>query len=133
MRVTASDGALTSPAVTSAAVTVVNSAPTASVTLSPTNPGTNQILTATATRADADADTVTLTYVWKVNGVVKRTQQTAALTDTFDLSQAGNGDGGDIVTAEVTPNDGTDVGTSATASATVDGTPRIRPPPSPRP
>ncbi len=51
---------------------------------------------------------MTLTYVWKVNGTVKQTFTSAtALTDTFDLSVAGNGDRGDTVTVSVTPNDGT--------------------------
>lgn len=41
VRVTASDGSLQSPPVTSGAVTVANTAPTATVALSPTSPGTN--------------------------------------------------------------------------------------------
>ena len=52
-------------------------------------------------------DTVSLHYVWKVNGTTRQTTDTAALTDTFDLSAAGNGDAGDTVSVEVTPNDGT--------------------------
>ena len=94
---------------TSSAVTILNTVPSATVSLAPTSPGTNTTLTATATRTDADpADTVNLTYVWKVNGVVKKTTSaSSSLTDTFDLSQAGNGDVGDAITVEVTPNDGT--------------------------
>ncbi|MGH2594990.1 MAG: metallophosphoesterase, partial [Actinomycetota bacterium] len=120
VRVTASDGISSSAPVTSSAVTVQNSTPTATVSLSPTPPSTNQTLTATATRSDPDGDPITLTYVWKVNGaVVKTTAATASLTDTLDLSLAGNGDNGDVVSVELTPNDGTINGTLVSASTTV--------------
>ena len=82
------------------------------------------MLTATATRADADADTVLLSYVWKVNGTIRKTTPaTSSLTDTFNLSQTGNGDAGDAVTVEVTPNDGTADGAVASDSAVVDAAP----------
>ena len=68
VRATADDGQTTSPLL-SATVTIGNSAPTATVSLAPTTPFTNDTLTATATKADADGNAVTLTYVWKVNGV----------------------------------------------------------------
>src|SRR4029078_10036880 len=58
---TVSDGQASSAPVTSSPVTVANTAPTATVGLTPANPSTTATLTATATRADADADTVTLT------------------------------------------------------------------------
>src|SRR5206468_3335164 len=97
-------------------VTVANTAPTATVSLNDHSPKTNDTLTATATKADADGDTVTLTYVWKVNGLVKKTTSgSSSLTDTFDLSQPGNGDLGDTITVEVTPNDGTANGAAASA------------------
>src|SRR5207249_1368227 len=78
-------------------------------------------LTATATKADADGgDTVTLTYVWKVNSIIKKTTAgSSSLTDTFDLSVAGNGSKGDTIAVEVTPNDGTVGGTAVSATATV--------------
>ena len=119
VRVTVNDGAATSPAVTSSPVTIANSAPSATVGLAPASPDTNAIVTATATRSDADADAVSLHYVWKVNGTTRRTTDTTALTDTFDLSVAGNGDAGDTVSVEVTPNDGTVNGTLASAQVTV--------------
>ena len=105
VRATVNDGSLTSAPVTSSPQTVANSAPSATVGLAPANPATTATLTATATKADADAaDTVTLTYVWKVNGVTRKTTAgSASLTDTFDLSLAGNGDAGDVVSVEVTP------------------------------
>ena len=127
VRAIADDGQTTS-SLLSATVTIGNSAPTATVSLAPTSPFTNDTLTATATKADADANAVTLTYVWKVNGVtVKTTSASNALTDTLDLSQPGNGDPGQQVTVTVTPNDGTDAGApviSNTATvSTVNGTP----------
>src|SRR5262249_20139208 len=85
------------------------------------SPQTNDTLTATATSADQDSgDSVTLTYVWKVNGVtMKTTGPTTVKTDTFNLSQAGNGNVGDTVTVTVTPNDGKVDGTPVTDTATV--------------
>src|SRR2546425_7031701 len=97
----------------SAAAIIVNTAPTATVSLNTSSPKTNDTVTATATKADADGDAVTLTYVWKVNGVTKKTTAgTSSLTDTFDLSVAGNGNKGDTISAEVTRNDRTDAGRS---------------------
>ncbi len=120
VRVTASDGVNSSTPVTSSNVTVQNAAPSATVALSPAPPSTNQTVTATSTRTDADADGVTLTYVWKVNGVVvKTTGATASLTDSLDLSVAGNGDDGDAISVEVTPNDGTVSGTLVSAATVV--------------
>jgi hypothetical protein len=119
VEVTPFDGTA-SGAITTANATVANSAPTVSVALDSSAPLTNDTLTATATASDSDGDAVTLTYVWKVDGVVvKTTAATASLTDTLDLSIAGNGDRGQVVTVEVTPFDGTDSGSAATASATV--------------
>jgi hypothetical protein len=100
---------------------VVNTAPVATVGLAPSSPDSGGTLTATATRSDADGDAVSLHYVWKVNGTTKRTTDTTALTDTFDLSVAGNGDAGDIVSVDVTPSDGTASGTTVSAQVTVAG------------
>ncbi|MEN6451761.1 MAG: SdrD B-like domain-containing protein, partial [Thermoguttaceae bacterium] len=97
-----------------------NDAPQATVALNTAAPRSDESLQATATKSDADGDAVTLTFVWRVNGVVARTFTSAtALTDTFDLSVAGNGDPGDVVTVEVTPSDGFVTGTPATDTATV--------------
>jgi hypothetical protein len=94
--------------------------PIATVKLNTASPATNDALTATATKSDADGDPVTLTFVWKVNGVVKQTvTSSTSLTDTFDLSVAGNGNHGDTISVEVTPTDGTLTGDKATATATV--------------
>ena len=119
VRVTVSDASLTSTPLTSAPVTILNTAPSASVALDDHAPGTNATLTATATKTDLDGDTVALTYVWKVNGATRQTTTTTSLTDTFDLSQAGNGNNGQSVSVTVTPNDGTVDGAPVTDSATV--------------
>jgi hypothetical protein len=94
------------------------------LSLSPPLPGTNNTLTASATTFDADGDTVKLTYVWK-NGttVVKSTANTSSLTDTLDLSVAGNGNRGDTITVEVTPNDGKIDGSAASVSVIVVNSP----------
>ena len=94
-------------------------APTATVSLSNHAPLTNDTLTATATTSDPNGYSVSLTYVWTVNGTVKQTDTTAALTDTFNLSVAGNGNKGDVIVVSVTPNNGYLNGTTVTDSATV--------------
>src|SRR6185436_9165980 len=115
VEVTPNDGSIDGSLV-SASATVVNTAPAATVNLNTNSPKTNDTLTATATSADADNDAVTLSYVWKVNGTTRKTTTTTSLTDTFDLSQAGNGDKGDTITVEVTPNDGSVNGSLVSAS-----------------
>ena len=119
VRVIASDSSLASAPFTSAAVVITDSAPVATVALSPTSPTTQSVLTATVTASDADADTLTFTYVWKVNGVTKRTTTTTATTDTFDVGRPGAGNKGDVVTVELTASDGTLAGGTASASVTV--------------
>ncbi len=108
-------------------ITVNNDAPTAVVSLNPASPNTNSTLTATVTPNDNNNDPVTLTYVWKKNGtIIKTTANTSATTDTLDLSIPGNGDRGDQITVEVTPNDGTVDGAMVSASRTiVDSPPTI--------
>ncbi len=123
VEVTPNDGTADG-AVASTSLTVGNTAPQVdSLSLSPNPPGTNDTVTATVTASDAQNDPITFTYVWKVDGtVVKTTSATSSLTDTLDLSVAGNGDSGQVVSVEVTPNDGQVDGTLATTSATVANT-----------
>jgi hypothetical protein len=91
--------------------------PEATVSLNTSAPKTGDLLTATAAKSDADGDPVALTFRWKVNGVVKQTTSSAsALTDSFSLAGLL---GGDVVTIEVTPNDGSRDGIAATASVIV--------------
>ncbi len=119
VRVTVDDGDDVSAPVTSAPVTILNTAPTATVELDDDSPATNDTLTATVTGADADDDTVTFTYLWTVDGEEQQTTVTTATTDSFDLSVAGNGDDGQVVVVTVTPNDGTVNGSGAADTATV--------------
>ena len=120
VRATVNDGTVSSAPMTSAPVTIANTVPVATVVLSPNNPGTSANLTATATRTDPDGDAVTLTYVWKVNGTIRRTTTaTSALTDVLNLGIGGNGDPGDTVSVEVTPNDGFVGGATVSASQVV--------------
>ncbi|MBI4340271.1 MAG: hypothetical protein HY680_10040, partial [Chloroflexi bacterium] len=110
----------------SAQATVINTPPVATVGLDTSSPRTNDTLVATATTSDVDNDTVTLTYVWKRNGTVtKTTPATGSLVDTYDLSLPGNGDKGDVITAEATPNDGDEDGGMASARTTVVNTPPV--------
>jgi fibronectin type 3 domain-containing protein len=129
VEVTANDGNTDSGALASDTVTVINTAPAATVALDDHTPRTDALLTATATKRDADGDSVSLTFVWKTDGVIKRTLTSAtALSDTFDLSVAGNGDAGQTVSVEVTPSDG-ETGSPALDSVrvTVDTTPPAAP------
>jgi hypothetical protein len=120
VRATVSDGSLASAPATSSAVSVANTPPSATVALGPPSPGSAATVTATATKSDADSEPISLTFVWKVNGVTMRTfTSSSGLVDTFDLSLAGNGDPGDVVSVELTPNDGTVAGTTVAAQVTV--------------
>jgi len=117
VRVTASDRQLTSTATQS--VDVVNTVPTATVSLSPASPKTNDVLVATTNATDIDRDALSYTYTWSVNGAVKRTATTPSSTDRLDLKVKGNGDKGDIVTVTVTVSDVAGGSTTATASANI--------------
>ena len=119
VRVVASDGSAVSDPLTSAGVTVTNSVPSATVALTPTKPSHKGILTADVTIADADLDTITLTYVWRVEGEVRRTVITTATSDQFDLGVPHNGTPHDIITVTVTPNDGLTDGAAVKATAIV--------------
>ena len=119
LRVTANDGTANSSPLTSSPVTVGNTAPSATVALDSHTPGTSAVLQASAVSADADSDPVSFTYVWTVNGTVKRTTTTSATTDSLDLSVAGNGDPNDVIVVTVTPNDGATNGSPVSDTATV--------------
>lgn len=100
-------------------VVVVNTPPTAAVSLNITAPTTIDVLTARAVVHDDDADPITVTYVWRVNGVVRQTMETSSLIDQFDLLGPRNGQLGDEITVAVVPFDGSENGYQATATATV--------------
>ncbi len=118
VEVTPSDGFMDGASATASAV-VGNTSPTATVFLSPSNPKTNDKLTAVATKADADLDSVNFTFVWKVNGITVQTTTPTGITDILDLGLVGNGNTGEVITVEVTPNDGTASGPMVSANATI--------------
>ncbi len=120
VEVTPDDGEDSGSPITSSAVTIVNSAPEiASVSLTPTSATESTTFTCTANgAADADGETVTLTYAWLVNSVT--------LSETGSTLDGDHFDKGDSVTCEVTPDDGTDTGSTATSNTvTVDNTPPV--------
>jgi hypothetical protein len=117
--VTPDDGGRLGAAVSDTA-TVANTPPTATVSLNRHGPGTKAVLVATAAKADVDANSVTLTYVWRVNGTMKRMySSSSAVSDSFDLSVAGNGDAGDVIWVDVIPSDGMMYGATVSDTATV--------------
>ena len=117
VRVTASDGDLSSSATTS--VVIANSAPTASVILDVTAPTTNQVVTATATSLDADGDGLTYTFTWKVDGLVRSSRSSPNTSSSFDLALTGNGDRGQTILVEVVASDGALESAMASVSAVV--------------
>lgn len=120
VEVTPNDGTVNGTVVTATRTVASNSAPTATVALTPASPTVNSVLTATATAADVNGQAVNLTYVWKVGLVtVKTTPATASLTDTLDMSTISEDIVGEVVTVEVTPSDGLLSGTLASASRTI--------------
>jgi len=117
VRVTASDGELTTAA--SRSVVIGDSGPSVAVNLNSAAPSTNAALTATAIGMDPDGDALSYRFVWKVNGIVRRSTSGSTSTDSFDLGVTGNGDRGDAVVVEVVASDGTLESGLATASASV--------------
>jgi streptogramin lyase len=98
----------------------VGGQPTATVSLSTSKPDTDATLTASATGSSPTNHPVTFQYTWRVNGsVVKVTSFISSTTDSLDLSLPGNGDYGDSISVQVTPQDGVVQGSTVQASATV--------------
>jgi len=98
-------------------VTITNSSPVVdSLTLDPADPGTDDTVAATVSTSDAEGDSVTVTYAWFVDGVeTGHTGTTLDGASWFDKDQT--------VTVEVTPDDGTDAGATASDSVTVANSP----------
>lgn len=108
---TPSDGTDSGTAVTSTSVTAVNSAPSlSSASIIEVAPTTGRSLTINeGSTSDADGDTVTFTYRWFANGTVIAGQTGAVLPSSAHSK-------GQVITAEVTPTDGTDSGTPVTTA-----------------
>ncbi len=113
LTVVASDGREDAPAA-SASVTILNSAPVATVELSPELPVVTDDLVASVSADDDDGDTVSFSYSWTADGVdagISEASVPAADTQRGELWE---------VTA--VPNDGEADGEPATAQVTIDNT-----------
>jgi len=119
---TPSDGTTPGSSVTSATVTVLNTAPGApSVSVSPTAPaeGVDDLLCSVdVASGDDDADTVTYSAAWTVNGAAFSGSGTTVFTG--DTVFASDTTAGDVWVCTVTPSDGDDDGATDSATVTVE-------------
>ncbi len=109
--VTPTDGDLDGITI-SAETTVGNTPPSATASLAPTEPGSDEDLVVTATSDDIDGDEVTLTYSWTIDG-------TAASGSYQDRVPADATRRGEVWEVTVTPDDGDDTGEPVSASVTI--------------
>ncbi|MBM4378003.1 MAG: LamG domain-containing protein [Deltaproteobacteria bacterium] len=119
--VAVTDGTTTVPGA-APATTKVNARPVvSSVALNPPTPTKATTVSALpASPTDADSDVVTLRYQWLVNGSAVTGVSGTALSPSNFVK-------GDSVTVVVTPNDGIEDGTPATASVVVGNSPPTAP------
>ena len=104
-----------------ASITIQNSIPTTPVvSISPTEPAVTDDLVCSIDTAstDADNDTLTYTFMWEVN-TVSWTGSTSTTTLSGDTIVANDLADGEEWTCIVTPDDGTDDGTAAEDSVTI--------------
>ncbi|MBI2580013.1 MAG: hypothetical protein HYW27_03865, partial [Candidatus Aenigmarchaeota archaeon] len=96
-----------------ASVTAANTPPTTGIpAITPTEAYTNTTISCTPQNsADADNDTVTTTYAWIKNGVVIGGQTSSTLDGAAQFQR------GDVITCQVTPNDGFASGNATNSSA----------------
>ena len=115
VEVTPTDGVDDGTAVTSATVTVDNTAPVvSSVVLTPSKAGTDTTLSATVTASDVDGDSLTYSYAWYVDGSkVSATGSTLDGTVWFDK--------GETVYVEVSADDGDDSSTVVSSAVVTIG------------
>ncbi len=118
--ITPHDAADAGDPVNSNVVTIQNSRPVIDdVTLSPTEVATNDAITVSTTTSDADEEATFTLIEWKVDGVVVLSGYTATV-----LNGAAYFDKGQIITVDVTPDDGSESGETVTAGpVTVSNTP----------
>ena len=127
--VTASDATGPSSPVTSAAVTVVNSAPTAPVvSFSPPAPGPDDsiVCVVSTTATDADGDTLSYDISWSVDGVPYSgtTYTSARAGDTVPASATALDE---LWSCQITADDGWEQSLAGTASATIQDSPGYGP------
>ena len=113
VRVTPSDGFLTG-AYGTANITIANTIPeVSSISITPTNPSTQDDLTCSYTATDADGDVISATYAWFLGG-----NQLSSISSVL----SGPFQEGDILTCRVTPYDGNSFGAYEEASVTITNT-----------
>lgn len=110
VQVYGSDGDLNGPEAT-AEVTILNTAPSSAVTITPELPTGQDSLVAAASGEDVDGDTLTYTYVWEQDG-----QATTYTTDTVPAAATSKGE---IWKVTVTSDDGEASSPDATASVVI--------------
>ncbi|MFH1469813.1 MAG: Ig-like domain-containing protein [Pseudomonadota bacterium] len=119
--VTPSDGIDTGAPVASAAVTILNTPPTApTVSIDPSDPeeGTDDLLCQVdVASTDADGDTITYVMDWDVDGTFY--SGTATTTWPGDTVPATATTAGEVWTCSATPDDGDDYGDIGEASVTI--------------
>lgn len=116
--VVATDSVLTSEPAT-ATITIENSLPIVSLSISSKAPKTDADLVASFTTTDADGDTVDVVYSWTVDGGA-----TDITTDTVPADQTGKGQVWEVTAV---PSDGEDAGESASIDSTIRNTvPSVR-------
>ena len=102
--------------------TILNTAPVVnSVTLSPTENATNDIITATVDSTDLDGDTLTHTWIWYVDGSAVQSTSNTNATDTLD--GVVHFDRDQQVYVEVTADDGFTSDSDTSATQTILNTP----------
>ncbi len=116
------DGDDAGTSVTSATVTVVNTAPTTpSISISPASPEPEDDLTCSITSAstDGDGDSLSYIYTWYRDGTSVTGTTTTSTANTLDASQTSNGE---TWTCEVYATDGDDSSSTASDSVAVTDT-----------
>ena len=100
----------------SASLTIENTAPTVSVTLSPAVAKTDDTLTASATASDPDGDALSLSYDWYVDGALVQSGTSSSLDGASAFSRDQD------VYVVVTADDGTETSTGTSATLTIENT-----------
>ena len=108
-----------------AGTTVANTAPGApGISIDPSGPveGESMVCTVDTASTDADGDPITYTMSWTVDGAVyPRGADLGPATGTWtdDTTEGADNSEGEVWTCVVTPDDGTDPGTTASVSETI--------------